>query len=383
MKISTNSNSNSKVALVVALLLYFRCQPFFLWGVEDISRITCSILVPLLCIHFIDLSKKNIIVFTFFFLSFLLVGILRGSDPFRILNLVLLSVIPILKKDFGFQVYKYFKFIFAFLLIFSVISYLIVILTNWQSPIIINPLNSLKGYSYFLYPLLVVPNADYLFYRFHGLFDEPGVVGTIGGLILCIEKFKIKSWQNIVILIASLLSFSFYFYVVLFFVSVYHFNGKYRIYIILAFITFYLISSANDTIDGLIWSRFSVDTDNNTLAGMNRGEEQIKDILQADSISNYLLGHGYQASEEFMEGASIYLTIFREGFLFVVLNLLGYLIAAFNKLFQSKADFILFILILVGTFYQRPALFDFVYIFLFATMINKFASDVELINNEL
>lgn len=377
MEILKKYNSNSYIAFFVALLLFFRCLPYFLWSIEDISRITCSILIPLLCLQYLDFNKKNIIVFSLFSISFLLVGILRGSDFFRVINLVFLAFIPILKKDFAFKVYRYFKSILSFILFFSIIVYFIVLLTGWKSSSIIEPVNTLKIYKYFQYPFLVMPTnftTDLGNLRFHSIFDEPGVVGTFCGLILCIEKFKLKGWQNIVILIAGILSFSFYFFILLLLVPIYSLNGKYRFFVILFFVLIYFLTYSNSTLFNLIWFRFSWDPNTGSLPSAYRGEGEIKEILEATRFSrSYFFGSGYEAAKEYMGGASIYLIVYREGFLFVALNIIAYIVSAFYKLFDKKVDLILFILILIGTLYQRPGFFDVVYIFLFTTLINKYA----------
>ncbi len=385
MRTLKSSESDKIVAFIVALLLFFRTQPYFLWGVEDFSRITCSILIPIFCFQYLSFSKKNWIVFILFFLSFLLVGLLRGSDIFRIINLLFLAFIPILRVHFTLKVYKYFKLIFSFLLVFSIVMYLIVVLTNWKSTQILEPLNGLKDYKYYKYPFLVLPNNFNIIIanmRFHGMFDEPGVVGTFAGIFLAIDKFNLKSWQNKVIFIAGLLSLSLYFFVLLIFVPIYSLNGRYRLIAIFLITVFYISTITNRVLYDLIWFRLSWNPESNSISGFNRGEGEIKQILSANLFSkNFFFGYGYNEAEKFMGGASIYLTIFREGFLFVLLNLTGYIVSAFHKLTSNKGDLLLFVIILLATFYQRPALFDVVYIFLFTVMLYKFEKDFKFSSN--
>ena len=194
MQYFRSNKSDNIVALLVALLIYFRTMPYFLWGIEDISRISCSILIPFFSFKYLSFNKRNWLVFIIFSLSFFLVGILRGSDVFRVINLVLLAFIPILKIDFSLKVFNYFKSIFSILLIFSILVYLIVIITNWKTTDIIEPINTLKDYKYFKYPFLVLPNnfsTVIANMRFNAMFDEPGVVGTFAGLFLIIDKFHL------------------------------------------------------------------------------------------------------------------------------------------------------------------------------------------------
>jgi hypothetical protein len=45
-------------------------------------------------------------------------------------------------------------------------------------------------------------------YRFCGMYDEPGMVGTIGALLLAAMRFRINDWRAVIIWTAGILSFS-------------------------------------------------------------------------------------------------------------------------------------------------------------------------------
>ena len=49
--------------------------------------------------------------------------------------------------------------------------------------------------------------------RFYSMFDEPGVVGTVGAFILLAQKYNFSKWYNVVILIGCIFTYSFAFYV--------------------------------------------------------------------------------------------------------------------------------------------------------------------------
>lgn len=64
---------------------------------------------------------------------------------------------------------------------------------------------------YTVYPLLVLDKGvDIL--RFYGPFNEPGVVGTLGAVLLCTQKFNFKDWRTLIILLAGVLSMSLFFF---------------------------------------------------------------------------------------------------------------------------------------------------------------------------
>lgn len=80
---------------------------------------------------------------------------------------------------------------------------------------VINALNTLKSYDYMAYAFFVMPSKTFdILPRFFGMYDEPGVVGTIAGAILMTRQFNFKKWINIPIFIAGILSFSLFFYVI-------------------------------------------------------------------------------------------------------------------------------------------------------------------------
>lgn len=52
------------------------------------------------------------------------------------------------------------------------------------------------------------------YWRLCGIFNEPGVIGTIGGLLLCKEDYQLKRWYNLSIFIACIMSFSTAFFMI-------------------------------------------------------------------------------------------------------------------------------------------------------------------------
>lgn len=103
---------------------------------------------------------------------------------------------------------------FSITLAFSIIQFILVQILGISMPAkSIQPLNKAKQASYLAYTFYVTTNqwgADIL-PRFFGYYDEPGVVGTLSGLILMTRKFNLKKLINIPIFIGGLLSFSLFF----------------------------------------------------------------------------------------------------------------------------------------------------------------------------
>ena len=45
-------------------------------------------------------------------------------------------------------------------------------------------------------------------FRFYSMFDEPGVVGTLGTFLLFANRYDFRKWYNIVMILSCLLTFS-------------------------------------------------------------------------------------------------------------------------------------------------------------------------------
>ena len=137
------------------------------------------------------------------------------------------------------------------------------------------------------------------------MFEEPGVVGSIAILLLFIDRFNLRSKQNIILFVAGLLSFSFFFYVSIIIFLVYFANNKNRLLFVLIFILFYFLSIKNEYINTLIWDRFAFE--NGWIKGDNRStimlDNKYQEFLNSD---NLLWGRGGNYTYEYGEGSSSY-----------------------------------------------------------------------------
>lgn len=367
-EIDSISASSKIVATLLAILLFSRCLPYFLWNIEDISRITCSILIPLICIPYLKFDKWNFAVFLIFLLSFIFLGISRENDFISLANILTLSLIPLLKRNFVITVFHYFKYIFTIFLLLSLVNFLLVLLFDIPASGIIEPINSLKSYQYNTYLFLIVPTETQYQFRFHGLFDEPGVIGTLSAIFLFTDKFKIKGWKNFILFVGGFLSFSlFFFIIVLVFKAIASKIKHLPLFIITIFIVYF---STYNLLYDYIWWRFEWDFYKTGLMGDNRTNETIKMAIAESMFSyNYFFGHKIDFPNHFLGEASIYVTIFRYGILFVFTNIIGYIVLAYKYLKKEKYILLITILFVILTFYQRPGLFDHVYIFLVTAII--------------
>ena len=375
-------NASSKVvAFLFAILLFFRCMPYYFWYIEDISRITCSILIPLICISYLKFDKWNFVILIIFSLSFIFLGIARGNNFISFVNILALSLIPLLKRNFIITVFNILKYILSFFLLLSLLNLLFVVLFNIPPFDVINPVNILKDYKYNAYLFLVTPTNPIHQYRFYGIFDEPGVVGTFAAIFLFTDNFKIKGWQNITLFISGILSFSLFFFVVFLVFNLINFKNKYLPLVLFLIILFYFVTY--DFLYDYIWWRFEWDFYKGAFAGDNRVSINVKEAIEESFLSyNYFFGHFNNYLDYFQGEASIYVLIYYYGALFVYTNIIGYVVLAYKHLKKRIYIFLTTILFLIMIVYQRPGLFNHIYVFLFTAIINIISYRIDVDKHE-
>ncbi len=117
------------------------------------------------------------------------------------------------------KVYIYSKKIFAITLIPAIIIF-VLSLVGFPVPSVhldadMGKLEAGQAYRLYMGLAVMLENASGELPRLCGLFREPGFVGTLGALYLLGDKFNLKKWENAVILIACIFTFSVAFYVLL------------------------------------------------------------------------------------------------------------------------------------------------------------------------
>ena len=356
-------------AFLVAVDIFFRCMPFYVWSVTGTVSSVCAILLPLLALPFLQkINTKNgpyILVFaTSLFISALAVI----SAPLSFINRILLLFIPLMQPYFLKKAFEAFKTIFCVFLILGLIEYVLV-LTNVVSPTgIIPPLNDLKLCNYYTYHFVVKSTDlfDAIIPRFYGVFDEPGVIGTICALLLYCSGGKLKSWKDYVLILAGFASFSMFFFILIVFLPFLHSSTKKRILAIIIITFVFVLITRVPFLYDIIGYRFLFDSSSGTFAGDTRYNENTQGIIFSDIFSHdFWWGHGRDAVEQFEGQSSALIYGYSVGFAFVILNVTAYIIMGLKLIFPiNKVSFLIFCIIVMGTFYQRPGFINPEYIFL-------------------
>ncbi len=362
-------------AIITAIFLLIALQPYFIWHLPPTLKLFVLASPSILLVRKLDIRKYNK-SFVLFFSLLLLNNIIQGFSIIYSIYLLLFSIIPFVKRDYALVVFKYFKTILALVFSFSLFEWMLYLMGVQLPGFYIEPLTEMKTYDYTVYiPFLVVPNLLLDSFRFLSVFDEPGVVGTISLLVLFVESYKFNDWRNVIIFIAGISSFSFFFILGSLLYMTIVFLSK-KPYVIFAFILvlfiFYNCTKDNEVLDKLVYSRLEWDSSSGTFAGDNRATDNFKSYY--DSIkgtSGYYWGVGQKALDNHNDGGYGYRNvILRYGAVFCFLYVIFFICFAYTQRL-SLLNNILFCLMLLATLYQRPNMLDASYIFLFTQFINN------------
>lgn len=347
--------------IIFASCIYLLIQPYFVW---DIERLQIILFFPLILISFLYVKKitnKDIIILMLF--VYIYVYMAGGRNIFGYINSLFFLTFLIIKEKLIVNAFYWFKLFFVSGLVLSLIVYIMVLF--FTVPIsfnIIKPLNQLKLNDYVQYPFLVsegVLSFSRINVRFNGMFDEPGVIGSVAVILLFADKFNLKSKQNIVLLIAGIFSLSLYFIVssLIYFLIF----TKNKIKFIFAFIVilFYLSTMNNSTITLLVWDRFTFE--GSKFKGDNRSNAWLDEAFYKLFKSEDLLwGKGfYSIQKTELMGASSYKSLFvGYGVVFVGILLLTFYLLAYINI-KDKKLLAVYLFMFVGMMYQRPGMLYF------------------------
>lgn len=363
-------------AMLSAIIFIYLAEPFFFWGgfwrLTSVRIILSYILGLCFLLNRKPRTTTENLLFILMLGTLILYPIVGGYNINFLISLLPVVTIPFVKEGFSQNVYKYFVSFFSILLALGLFFWVLALLGIVTPTGVIPPLNPLKE-NYYTYPFFVRNVRDELT-RFCGAFDEPGVVGTMCGIMLCVEKMNLRKWQTIVLLIAGLSSLSLFFYVIIVVYFFFYFAfekkslGKATLLFLLVAGVFFL-SQKIPVLQESIGTRLEWDSEKGGFSGDNRMNYDLADYYLVSMISSNQIWFGIENKDAFMaetQGNSSFLMIvILNGIVFSILyimffGLYGYY---YRKNFIS---FLLFFIVFVGVIYQRPNTFQFVYVFLFS-----------------
>lgn len=369
------------MSIFYAIISVISLQPYFVWNnkyaVYAISFLCMVFFFVLIKMSETKVDVKDLLIIIIYVV---LIYFNASIDNLKVLFGLLFLQIPIIvyllgNDELKTNTYKYFVILFAISLIPGMIIFVFNLFGIDFPYTLIKPLNELKGGYYKCYYVAVVYAANVtkygsiLFTRMCGIYDEPGVAGTICGLILIIEKLDIKkSFANKVLLIAGLLSFSMAFYILLLFNIL--INKKFKllafIVVVLTILNFSPFNKQYGLFDKILFDRVKIT--NFKLSGDNRSSAQLdyayNRFLKGDMIT-ILTGKGQGYVKDHVDGggsSSYKILILERGMIFFLLYL--FLIALlYYKNTNNLKNYYIYLAILLSI-YQRPDVFILAYIVL-------------------
>jgi hypothetical protein len=383
-KIANYSREDKIIGFTYGFLIFLSCQPYFMWGAGTLIAKLSLVAAVIPFFYPRKLKESDLLIiplFAFYFIylyyRFGVLGIINNSIFYSIL---------FVREDKLLLFFDWFKRILVFTLVISLSVYIIAVL--FSVPLHYNtiaPLNDIKSWDYRQYPFLVVENTIGFEYRFCGMFDEPGVIGSIVTVLLFADNYNLRTKQNKILFIAGIFSFSFYFFISSIFYFLYLSNNKVRLLIISLFFLVFLLTRNNDIVYYVVWDRFSIE--DGKLKGDNRSTEDLDAIYQQFiNTDDVYWGKGseYASRHELDDSCTYKLIVLNYGMVFFVIVCLAFLLYAYFTIKKFKYV-IIYCFLFLGMIYQRPGLIYDISLFfmlissIYAININSNSSTIQTV----
>lgn len=371
--------SRKYVIYIFLLGIILSSELYFFWELKlgKYGQLLCCISAIILSNR--KMNKNTLISFCLFFVFYIYASLYALNTNFigR-----LFAVLPIciffLKKDDIWRIYDLYYRFFVYTILISLVVYLLVVWIGLNLPYsVIEPLNELKSYKYLAYPLCVISDADYFSqFRFCGYYDEPGVVGTIAGIMLVTNRWNMHDWKNIVLLISGIFSFSLYFYMLQFLYFIFYARLRYKIVASLLLMGLFFYFQNDELVNKFLLSRMDFSGgvfsgDNRTTASFDYWYDHF--LFTAD----FWFGCGKGMAEIVDSGGASYKhLIVDHGFVMFSVYMFSFLYLIWVNHSLSKSFLILSIL-LFSLIYQRPFIFSYLYLFLLLSSVMCFGRKVK------
>lgn len=395
MKVNIKIDLVKVTSIIFAIISVISLQPYFVWNNKYVVYAICFLCMLLFIILYKmsakNFDKKDILLVI---LYVIVIYFNASIDNIKILFGIFFLQIPVVvfllgDNEFKINTYKYFVKLFALSLIPGIIIFVFNLLGVDFSHTLIEPLNALKnGYYKCYYGAVVFASnvesyGGILFTRLCGMYDEPGVPGTICGIILMIEKLDFKKNHiNKILLIGGLLSFSMAFYILLLINMLVNRKFKFFVFIILV-LTVLNFSSFNKqygVFDKILFERIMIS--DFKLSGDNRTSSTLDyayDHFLSSDLATILMGKGQGYVRDHVDdgGSSSYkILIFERGLIFFILYLLLIALFYYKNTNSFKNYYILLAIYL--SIYQRPDILILAYVVLIVGGTLSNSSEEEL-----
>lgn len=338
---------------------------------EDLkgSVFRLAVMMSIVAISLLIYNKKmdvNAVVMTLIVLVILLCISIKNSGLVYIdLTLFLFLMLLYIDDQLIIDVSVGFVNIYVFVLSLSLIMYFFVHAFSIENTEIVyhsNPLKKEFGVYYkSFYKLLLVEaneNRTEISYRFQSIFDEPGVVGTISGILL-IGLVKVKmNVQKAVLIVSGFCSMSlafFLFFIIYIVISIGIKRSIYLLTILPGLVVFLWLNPVRQ-IDGPIVEIVQ----QKIQRGNNRVDECFSVNFDRDFLNNAFFGKGFGATDSLgCDVSSSMAQIYDYGLIGLFSIFLSVSLVYYKVIFRrcNGCLFLFWLALMFINFYQRPHYF--------------------------
>ena len=351
---------------LIGIIIFCSFPTFLFWGKEAYAKLLVGICVILyFSIRRPTLSSQNVapLLLTFFYILYSSFPGAEGTASF--INFAYCSLIFYFFTDE--ERTKYINLtrrMLAIILLLGILVYPLIVFNILPSLYEIP--NNIRETTYYVYPFSVVEDLSFahpvylLFhiYRFNSIFDEPGVVGTLSALMLLIRPvFDRRNKENIIFLIAGILSFSLAFWVLI--TLVFLINLRLNWTTLLTVLSFgCIIMLFREPLNEIVFSRLEIE--DGKMKGDNRIQEDFQIAYRKFEQSNSLyFGRGNIAHQNYPGSATYKSIIFNQGIFGFMLYLAIFIWPVIKT---GKWRCYLFLLVFLINIYQRPYSISIIYL---------------------
>ena len=374
---------NKYIPWLVAILFFLRLGPYFVWEYESFYfsyGLTLAISL-LFFLHAKKLNKDDKLLYFTYFLAAIAYGVANHNAMVGAF-VILLGIIAFSEEDFNRKVFSSFISLFSILVGLGVVSWLMIYFGALQPIGTVETISEdvSKQSGYLVYPFtIMIANSDAI--RFRGMFDEPGVIGSYSAILLCINRFNLKDWRSYPLILSGILSFSFFFYIILFVYIAFQlvFIKKKPSYFVLFLVLIagsFSLTKNNDIIYELLWRRFEWDAEAVQFVGDNRsGAESAIELFYQNIKGTKQYWFGVDNKDQLLsilnESSSYKNAILLYGMLFFLLYCFFFVFYGFKNITNRNA-FWVYSLVFIGMVYQRPSIYEPLLLFLFTYFARSF-----------
>lgn len=356
-------------AFICALCVFLCIPPAIMWH-NQYASLLCIVIFAFIGLGgYRTFNRNNVIILIVFLLLYLYFCLNQQYNLFRYAVFVLSCSIFLFNNNFSYKIFEFFFRIYSISMIPSILIFILVLsgFGHLLPSTILEPIEISKEHDYIHYPFLVMP--DFLksidYFRFMAFYDEPGVVGTISGILLLCRKLQFKDWLTYPVLISGILSMSLTFYIMLALNTLIVSDLKTKILVLTILITIVFLSYnyIEEYLNLYIFDRLNFN--DGKMEGDNRTSASF-DMFYHNFIRNdshLFFGYGNNYAKIVNPGGASYKDIIVDnGIFFFIAYILSCMALASTKL--KKKSLMIYIITFACVFYQRPFIHTFVYFIL-------------------